>query len=38
MTIEEQAAYSQIQPQIENIVKSYMVSSVLVTYKEYAEK
>ena len=29
MTTEEQAAYSQIQPQIENIVKSYMVSSIL---------
>jgi putative aldouronate transport system substrate-binding protein len=29
MTTEEQAAYSQIQPQIENIVKNYMVSFIL---------
>ncbi len=29
MTVEEQASYSQILPQIENIVKSYMVSSIL---------
>lgn len=29
MTTEEQAAYSQIAPQIENIVKSFMVSSIL---------
>lgn len=29
MTTEEQAAYSQIKPQIENLVKAFMVSSIL---------
>ena len=29
MTVEEQAIYSQLKPQIENVVKSFMVSSVL---------
>lgn len=29
MTVEEQAIYSQIRPQIENVVKNFMVSSVL---------
>ncbi|MEG0271320.1 MAG: hypothetical protein RR821_13825, partial [Clostridia bacterium] len=29
MTVEEQAAYTQIKPQIENIVRSFMVGSIL---------